>query len=95
MGGAGFRRVRDRPDLRAHVENSFRIPGFKISWKSSEVHSSADLKLAYMFGENIVAMKGSDGAPITAKGRVITIWRREPDEQWRCAVDIWNEGPRG
>jgi ketosteroid isomerase-like protein len=79
--------------LRAYVENSFRIPNFKISWKSSEVHFSPDLKLAYMFGENTVAMNGPNGTPITAKGRAITIWRRESDGQWRCAVDIWNEGP--
>jgi ketosteroid isomerase-like protein len=47
-----------------------------------------------MFGENTVAMNGPNGRPITTKGRAITIWRREPDGQWRCAVDIWNEGPR-
>ena len=79
--------------LRGYVEDSFRIPGFKISWKSREVHFSPDLKLAYMFGENSVAMNGSNGT-ITTKGHAITIWRREPDGQWRCAVDIWNEGPQ-
>jgi ketosteroid isomerase-like protein len=80
--------------LRDYVENSFRIPGFKINWKSSEVHFSPDLKLAYMFGENTVAMDGPNGIPIKTKGRAITIWRREPDGQWRCTVDIWNEGAR-
>jgi ketosteroid isomerase-like protein len=80
--------------LRDYVENSFRIPGFRISWKSSEVHFSPDLKIAYVSGENTVVMNGPDGTPVTTKGRVITIWRREPDGHWRCAVDIWNEGPR-
>ena len=80
--------------LRGYVENSFRIPGFKISWKSSEVHFSPDLKLAYMFGENTVVMNGPNGTPIRMNGRAITIWRREPDGQWRCAVDIWNQGLR-
>jgi ketosteroid isomerase-like protein len=86
----GFPPIAGKVALRACVENSFRIPGFKISWKSSEVHFSADLKLAYIFGENTVAMNGSNGTPLTAKGRVITIWRRELDEQWRCTVDVWN-----
>ena len=80
--------------LRDYVENSFRIPGFRISWKSSEVHFSPDLKIAYVSGENTVVMNGPDGTPVTTKGRVITIWRRERDGHWRCAVDIWNEGPR-
>jgi ketosteroid isomerase-like protein len=80
--------------LRGYVENSLRIPGFEISWKSSEVHLSSDQNFAYMFSENSVTMNGPEGAPLTTRGRGITIWRREPDEQWRCTVDIWNEGPR-
>jgi ketosteroid isomerase-like protein len=23
----------------------------------------------------------------------VTIWRREADGEWRCAVDIWNAEP--
>ena len=38
--------------LREYVENSLRIPGFKISWQSTDVKFSPDLKLAYMFSEN-------------------------------------------
>src|SRR5437763_244307 len=91
---AAFAPVIGKAALRGYVENSFRIPGFKISWKSSEVRFSPDLNLAYIFGENTVSMNGPNGTPITTKGRAITIWRREPDGQWRCAVDIWNEGSR-
>jgi ketosteroid isomerase-like protein len=80
--------------LREYVKNSLEIPGFKISWESSDVRFSPDLKLAYMFGENTVSMNGPNGTPITTKGRAVTIWRREPDGEWRCAVDIWNEGSR-
>ena len=83
-----------RVSLRGYVENSLRIPGFEISWKSSEVRFSPDLKLAYMFSENTVTMNGPNGTPLTTRGRGITIWRREPDGEWRCTVDIWNEGPR-
>ena len=25
--------------------------------------------------------------------RAVTIWRKESDGEWRCAVDIWNTGP--
>src|SRR5881398_2573760 len=70
-----FAPVIGKAALRGYVENSFRIPGFKISWKSSEVHFSPDLKLAYMFSENAVTMNGPDGAPLATKGRGITIWR--------------------
>lgn len=76
--------------LRAYVEGSLKIPGFRITWTSTSVEFSPDLQLAYMFSDNAVTMDGPDGAPTTTPGRAVTIWRREEDGQWRCAVDIWN-----
>jgi len=79
--------------LRHYVQGSMQIPGFQISWRSTEVTFSPDGNLAYMFGQNSVTMNGPDGIPATTKGRAVTIWRREPDREWRCAVDIWNAEP--
>jgi len=50
-----------KPAIREYVENSLRIPGFKISWTSSEVNFSPDRELAYVFSENTVTMNGPDG----------------------------------
>ena len=72
---------------------SFRIHGFKINWTSSAASISPDAKLAYLFGDNTIMMDGPDGQSTTIGGRAITIWRRESDDEWRCAVDIWNTGP--
>ena len=79
--------------LRDYVQASMQIPGFQISWTSTEVTFSPDRNLGYMFSQNAVTMNGPDGTPVTAKGRAITIWRRESDGEWRCAVDIWNAEP--
>lgn len=81
--------------IRAFVEQSLRVPGFKIHWVSEEVSFSPDGKLAYMRGTNSMTVPGPDGAPISLVGRGITVWRREPDGQWRCVVDIWNDPPAG
>jgi len=79
--------------LRQYVETSMQIPGFHISWTSTDVIFSPDRNLAYMFSHNTVTMNGADGKPATTKGRAVTIWRRESDGEWRCAVDIWNAEP--
>jgi uncharacterized protein (TIGR02246 family) len=76
--------------LRRYVQASLRIPGFMITWTSTDVNFSPDANLAYMFSRNAVTLKGPDGTPITTEGRAVTIWRRESDGEWRCAVDIWN-----
>jgi ketosteroid isomerase-like protein len=77
--------------LREYVEGSMKIPGFRISWTTTDVTLSDDGTLAYMFSRNKVEMNAPDGTLVTTEGRAVTVWRREPDGEWRCAVDIWNE----
>ena len=77
--------------LRGYVEGALAIPGFNITWTTSEAHLSADGQLAYLLSTNAVTMAGPEGRPVTTSGRAVTVWRREPDGNWRCAVDIWNE----
>ena len=79
--------------LRRYVEDSLQIPGFRITWKSKNVTFSPDGHLAYLFSRNAVTMNTPEGTPMTTEGRAVTIWRREPDGEWRCAVDIWNAEP--
>lgn len=76
--------------LREYVEGSMKIPGFRISWTTTDVTLSDDGTLAYMFSRNKVEMNAPDGTPVTTEGRAVTVWRRESDGEWRCAVDIWN-----
>lgn len=89
----GLPSVVGKPALREYVRASLRIPGFRITWASTDVRFSPDGNLAYMFGQNTVTLNGADGEPMTTTGRAVTIWRRDTDGMWRCAVDIWNAEP--
>ncbi len=89
----GLPAVVGKEALRQYVESSMQIPGFRITWTTSEVTLSPDERFAYMFSRNEVMMNAPDGTPMTTVGRAITIWRREADSEWRCAVEIWNAEP--
>jgi ketosteroid isomerase-like protein len=89
----GLPAVIGKTALRQYVEASMQIPGFRITWTSTDVTFSPDGNLAYVFSQNAVTMNAPDGAPFTTEGRAVTIWRRELDGEWRCAVDVWNAGP--
>jgi len=86
--------VQGKAAIRAFVTASLQIPGFKIQWVSERVTFSPDGKLAYMHGTNATTVPGPKGAMMTIAGRGITIWRHEPDGQWRCVIDIWNDQPQ-
>ena len=87
--------VEGKAAIRAFVAESLKIPGFKIHWVSEGVSFSPDGQVAYMRGMNETTVPAPDGKVMTLHGRAVTVWRREPDGQWRCAVDIWNDPPPG
>jgi ketosteroid isomerase-like protein len=86
----GLPAIAGKNALREYVEGSMKIPGFRISWTTTDVTLSDDATLAYMFSRNTVQMNAPDGTPTTTEGRAVTVWHRGSDGQWRCAVDIWN-----
>ena len=56
----------------------------------SRAASTGDIDLD---GTNTVTDPVPGGAILTLHGRAVTVWRIDPDGPWRCAMDIWNEGP--
>ena len=76
--------------LREYVEAALAIPGFHITWTTTEATLSPDGQLAYLLSTNAVTLPSATGELVTTPGRAVTVWRKEPDGEWRCAVDIWN-----
>jgi ketosteroid isomerase-like protein len=89
----GLPAVVGKAALREYVQASMSMPGFRINWASTEVTFSPDTNFAYMFGTNWIDMNDPAGTPLRTYGRAVTIWRKDSDGEWRCAVDIWNAPP--
>jgi ketosteroid isomerase-like protein len=85
--------VHGKPAIREFVTGSLSIPGFRITWEPGEVVVNPSGDLGYTTGRNHLTMPDSAGKPQTEDGRYVTVWRRDPDGEWRCAIDIWNAGP--
>ena len=85
--------VEGKAAIRKYVAESFKTPGFKIHWVSEKPAFSPDGKLAYMPGTDEMTVPGPQGKPITLHLNGYSIWRLEPDGQWRCVVDISTEAP--
>jgi ketosteroid isomerase-like protein len=79
--------------IRAYVTASLNTPGFKIHWVSQTPVFSPDGKFAYMRGTDELTVPGPNGTLMTLHLRGISLWRFDPDGQWRCVVDISNEEP--
>lgn len=84
-----------RQAIREYVAKSFQIPGFRISWKTTDVVVAGSGDVAYSTGTNRVAFTGPDGKPVVVNGKAVAVWRKGADGVWKCVVDIWNDSGSG
>ncbi|HSG58954.1 MAG TPA: DUF4440 domain-containing protein [Woeseiaceae bacterium] len=79
--------------IRDHVMGAASIPGFRISWEPVSAHVSESGDMAYLIERNVTEMDGEDGEKIVIHGKVVTIWRKDANGEWKNVVDIWNTAP--
>lgn len=79
--------------IREYVQRASQIPGFKISWEPLRVQVSASGDMAYMIERNVIELDGPDGDKIVTHGKVVSVWRKNDDGNWKNVVDIWNSAP--
>ena len=77
--------------IRQFVQSSLAMPGFSISWVTTEVVVSNDGMFGYATGTNQTTLKDSEGKNITIHGKAVTVWRKKASGIWKCVIDIWNE----
>lgn len=78
--------VRGRAALRAHLGQTLKLPGFRISWEPLEAHVSGDM--GYMLERTTLTMTGPQGAPVTQQLQAVTVWRKQADGSWKNVVDM-------
>ena len=79
--------------IRQMVEESFKIPGFSISWQPESVEVSDNGDMAYMIENAQVSFTDSTGKAITIYNKAVSIWRKQADGSWKNAVDISTADP--
>jgi uncharacterized protein (TIGR02246 family) len=90
---AGQPPLKGKPAIRQMVEESYKIPGFRISWQPQSVEVSESGDMAYMIENSQVSMTDSTGNPVTLRNKSVSIWRKQPDGSWKNAVDISTPDP--
>lgn len=76
--------------LRRYVAGAFAIPDFSITWVTDRVWIAKSGDLAYAIGTDTIRVTSPDGKPVEEHNKAVTVWRKEPDGSWKCAVDVWN-----
>ena len=74
--------------IRKMVEESYKMPGFRISWQPQSVVVSESGDMAYLLENSQISFTDSTGKPFTINNNAVSIWRKQKDGIWKNAVDI-------
>jgi ketosteroid isomerase-like protein len=55
---------------------------------SGQVARGGDL--AYVYGRYEVSFDEAPGKRTTDRGKIVEIWKKQADGNWKCIVDTWN-----
>jgi uncharacterized protein (TIGR02246 family) len=90
---AGQPPLKGKQAIRQMVEESYKIPGFRISWQPQSVEVSESGDMAYVIENSQVSFTDSTGKAITQHNKAVSIWRKQEDGSWKNVVDISTPDP--
>lgn len=71
---------------------TFTDTGFVLTWEPvfAEISESGDL--GYTYGIYTSASQNPDGSKKENKGTYVSIWKKDPERNWKFVLDSGNEG---
>lgn len=65
-------------------------PGYSLSWRPAGAEVSGTADVGYSFGTWRRTLDGPDGNPVVTTGSYVSVWRKQADGSWKCAIEISN-----
>jgi uncharacterized protein (TIGR02246 family) len=88
----GMPPVVGRKALTDYVASSFKDPDFTITFGTDTIVVASSGDMAYEIGRDTITY--NDGKKrVTTMNNGVVVWRKQPDGQWRAAVDIGTPAP--
>lgn len=82
--------AKDKKSIR-EIWAEMLAPNTAVSWKVSKAEVAKSGELGYLYGTYELTMKDpKGGAPIHDTGKLLEVWKKQPDGKWKCIVDTYN-----
>ena len=87
---SGHGEISGEPYIRAAMESTLTDSTIAVTWKPRRARAAESGELGYTVGDYRISRRDSTGsiAETLDRGLYVTIWRRQPDGQWKVVVDI-------
>jgi uncharacterized protein (TIGR02246 family) len=82
--------VQGKEAIRSAWAQLLTTPGLEIDWEITKVDVSRAGDMAYTLYECEMTMSGPNGAPVTDKGKDMSVWVKQSDGTWKMVADTFN-----
>jgi ketosteroid isomerase-like protein len=79
-----------RASVRKSVGELLALPDLSISWHPTKVEIARSGDIAYLTGAYELSFRATSGKTVADQGKLLEIWKKQPDGSWKCIVDTWN-----
>ncbi len=66
------------------------VPGTDVSWETTKVEVASSSDMAYQVGTYTLTIKDAAGKVMTDHGKLLAVWKKQPDGKWKAVADTWN-----
>lgn len=82
--------IKGKAAIREEWKHILAIPAFENESKLGGVQVASAGDLGYTYGSYRSRLMGEDGKLTMEPGKWLTIWKKQPDGDWRIVVDTYN-----
>lgn len=99
IGEDGIMMAPDQPllegpkEIRKVLQEFQSLPGFKVTWEPQVAFVSKSGDLGYTIDKMLVNFDDENGNTANIFQKVVSIWKKNDQGEWKMAVDIWNADP--
>jgi uncharacterized protein (TIGR02246 family) len=76
--------------IRAMWKGMLSAPGFSGGWKATKVEVARSGDLGYLTGTYEITENDASGKPMTDKGKLLEVWKKQADGSWKCVADMFS-----
>ena len=76
--------------IRTMWNGMLSAPGFSGGWKATKVEVARSGDLGYLTGTYEITENDAAGKPMTDKGKLLEVWKKQADGSWKCVVDMFS-----
>ncbi len=79
-----------KESIRKLIGEMYAMPNVVVTWGPTNVEVAKSGDIGYLYGTYRMTWDDAGGKPLADHGKIVEIWKKQADGNWKCIVDSWS-----